>query len=322
MFLKVHRYIFSKSSDLFLKAVILLLLLNIHTPCISQNQEEEEEHIEKPVKNIKKSNPKGFHAGFFIGTFFANSATAGLYDGYGFDMDGKKNDFLNSFMYRKIVNEYGGGYGQTDYIAQELNVAHGEWFFDEGDMPINLVYNTAFMMGVQTRFGINKTESLLLNVNGSKLNVSGNFTITTINTTSGAITPSNIQTFSISGGEERLMFQLGYQRILGDNDMLNFFIEAGPSLTFAKFDRNTVTIKNLNIDLTSYYYLPGFAEYRTRSLTGVGIGAFAGLGLNLSMSSKWTVQLIYNPSYEKINIGENPTTTLQNSLGLRAYYNL
>ncbi len=317
-------YLYQKKLNLntVLKTAVLFLLLCTSIPCISQTTDEGTEDTEKPVKNIKKRNPTGFHAGFIMGTYFANSNTASLYDGYGYNLDGKKNDFFNSFMNNKINIQYGGANGQPDYIAQALNVSPGDWSFNEGDMPINLQYNIALMLGLQTRYGLNKRESILLNMNAAQLSINGNFTISTINTTPGIFTQNNIQTFSITGGEQRLIFQLGYQRILGDNDQLNFFIEGGITSTLVKFNKNTITIKSLVIDLTSYYYQPGYPEYRTRGLTGFGFGAFGGLGLNLSMSSKWTMQLVYNPSYETINIGYYSTLSLQNALGLRAYYNL
>ena len=48
-------------------------------------------------------NSKGFNIGLNIGAYFPNKYTASLYDGYGFDIDGNRNTFENSFMYRKII---------------------------------------------------------------------------------------------------------------------------------------------------------------------------------------------------------------------------
>jgi hypothetical protein len=287
------------------------------SPFASLAQGPDDGYTKAPVKS---KNGKGFHFGLYMGSLFANRYTASTYDGYGFDVDGYKHDFSNSAMNQKINYEYGGGNGQTDRIAQALGVNHGDWTFGESDMPVNMKYNASFMVGLDMRYGLNKRSGLILNVNGSKMNVGGNFTITTTSTQIGIPVSNQIRTFSIIGGEQRLVFGLGYQYLLGDNEKVNCFIEGGATCTLVKFDRNLISINSLVIDLTTYYNPQNYITYRAKNLTGVGFGAFAGFGVNLSMSPKWTVQLVYDPSYEKINIGEAPTYKLQHTLGLRAYY--
>jgi hypothetical protein len=308
-----------KSCQTFITALVLLLFIQGFS-CFSQNADDPDN---APTTN-KKS--KGFHAGLFVGTYFANKYTAGLYDGNGYDYNSNKNNFENSWMNRKINVEYGGsaGYG-TDRIATALNVNHGDWSFSESDMPINLKYNVALMLGVNTRYCFNNMDAIILNVYASKLTVNGSFTITlntpSINTTTPGYT--NTRAFAIMGNEQRLLFQAGYQRILGDEEnQLNCFVEAGPTVSMAKFDKNQILINTLQIDITTQYNPIGYVTYRPKNLTGIGFGAFAGFGLNLNATAKWTLQLLYNPSYDKINIGADPKLTLQHALGLRAYYNL
>src|SRR3989304_5492390 len=56
----------------------------------------------------KHKDDKGFRAGLYVGALFPNKYTSKFYDGYGYDMEGKRNDFWNadweksSFMWRKI----------------------------------------------------------------------------------------------------------------------------------------------------------------------------------------------------------------------------
>lgn len=275
-----------------------------------------------PVSKTKR----GFHAGLFVGTLFANKYTASLYDGYGFDLGGHKNNFDNSAMQRKIVVEYGGNHGaQPDRIAQSLNVNSTDWQFTESDMPINLKYNVAFLLGLNTRYCINNKNAIILNVNAAKLSVTGSFTITLLTSSINATTPGyqNFKTFTIIGAEQRLLFQLGYQYIFGDSeDPFNFFVEGGLACSLAKYDKNQIIINSLQIDLRVYYDQLGYQTFRAKNMTGVGFGAFGGFGLNLSASQKWTIQLLYAPSLENINIGEYSKETLQHAVGLRAYYNL
>lgn len=304
----------------FNKALLLVGLFLFHiTSSFSQNTDTITEDDGTSTDTV---NLRGFHLGLQAGVDFANKYTASLYNGYGLDANGHTNTFLNSFLYRRIVYDYGGGNGLTDQIAIALKVNPGQWSFDQSCMPINLKYNVSLLVGLNTRYCFDNKNAIILNVNATKLSVNGDFTIyTSAANSSGIQNATNVQTFVISGGEQRLMTQLGFQRILGDNDKLNFFAEGGIDFTLTKFMRNQATINNLVIDLTPYYSYPAYGSVRSNNLIGFGLGAFAGLGFNLSISSKYTVQLVYNPSFDQINIGDNPKLTFQNSVGFRAYYN-
>jgi len=271
-----------------------------------------------------KRKDKGFHFGLFLGAGFANKHTAKLYDGYGYDETGKRNEFIKSLMYRRIVIDHGGGNGQTDQVAQALNVNPGEWTFDETDMPINMKYNPAFSVSLLMRYCFDKKNSILLNAASTRFTLSGNFTIVITAPPVGPQPPGtqNIQTFSITGSEQRTSFQFAYQRMLGDDDKFNFFVEGGPVCTMTRFLKNQATINTLHIDLAAYYHWQQYAESNTKILKGIGFGGFAGLGMNFNIGSKYSLQLLYNPSVEKIAIGENQEPALQHSMGMRAYYSL
>jgi len=273
-------------------------------------------------ESISVFEKKGFKLGLLTGIYFANKYTASTYDGYGFDIDGNKYSFENSFMYQKIVMEYGGGYGYTDQIALALNVNHNEWFFDESDMPINMRYNASFLFGIHSRYSVDKKNAIVLNMNACQLNLYGNFTITTTKPLNQNQLTGNIHTFAIRGSEQRLMFQLGYNRVLGESNKLNFFIEGGLNITMTKFKSNEIMINNLLIDLTTYYDQPGYPSYRTKKPIGTGYGAFAGFGMHFNLNPKCIIQLCYNPSYEGINIGVNPKLKMQNAIGLKVFYKL
>jgi len=294
--------------------LILILLLSIKG--IAQTEGDET----KPRSNKSR---KGFHAGVYTGAYFANKSTANIYDGYGYDIYGAKNDFANSFMNLSINYYYGGGTPQGDQIATALNVNHGDWSFNQTDMPYKVKYNPGILVGIHTMYGFTQKDALIFNASGTRLTLNGDFTITLTTTPVGPTQPGyqNIKTFVITGGEQRVLFQLGYRRILGDDDLFNFFIEGGAALNMSKMVRNQITINNLQIDLTNYYNNTTlYNGFRAKYLSGVGLGAFAGFGLNLTANSKCNIQLVYNPSYEKIKIGVNPAIKLQNTIGLRIYY--
>ncbi|MBS1635461.1 MAG: hypothetical protein JST26_06020 [Bacteroidetes bacterium] len=275
---------------------------------------------------VSTDDGKGLHLGIYVGTYMANKYSASMYDGYGLDINGLRNTFGNSFMYNQIVNYYGGGLGGVDQIALALNVNHNEWSFTESDMPINMHYNITYLVGLNMRYNLSKQEALVVNINGTKLTVNGNFSISTVTTNNGIQGVPQVHQFVVTGGEQRLMFQLGYQRILGTNDKLNFFAEGGLNITMVKYLKNqafiTSTTNPVQIDLMSPYNQDTYNYVRSKYFVGVGPGIFAGLGLNLTLSPKYTVQALYMPSYDRIKMGLYPSFKLQHSFGLRFYYNL
>jgi hypothetical protein len=265
-----------------------------------------------------------------------------MYDGYGFDVNGIKNDFENSLM-NQFVNHYYAGNGNnpgstvntnsstgTDLISQTLGVnpIPRSWSFGQTDMPYDLTYNMTYLVGFNGSYNLNKSSSIIFNINGTSLSVNGKFTIVTTNTVNGSPSVSYLRQGTITGGEQRLMFQLGYQKVLGTNEKANFFIEGGINVVMAKFLKNKAYIPNgvsggsqLEIDLASIYNTSQYNAFHAQ-LTGVGVGIFAGAGIHLTINPKYTIQVLYNPSYDKINLGDTPSYKLQNGFGLRFYYNL
>jgi hypothetical protein len=271
-----------------------------------------------------EAKPKKFQVGLYIGPYFANKYTASLHDGYGINFDGQRNAFENSYMYNKIVLEYGGGLGQgTDQIAQQLNVSHGDWHFDESDMPAYMRYQPAFLVGLQGKYSVDSKNAILLNLIALKLTATGSFTITTIPIFTGSNMPAQtIHEFKIKGTEQRLLFQLGYQHLFGKSDKVNFLMEGGMNVTMAKMDKNQIQINGLLINLTTDYYYPGYATYTVVKRVGTGFGAFLGTGVNFNATDAWIIQFVYTPTYEGIKIGPDPKLKWQQSFGLRAYYKL
>ncbi len=305
-------------NSFYITSLALLLIISVNG--ISQETKDNDNEIK-----ISKKTKNGLRFGLYIGSYFANQYTAGIYDGYGFDIDGNKNNWDNSLMNQKINMQYGGyGYaGQPDQIATTLNVDYHTWTFDASDMPMNMRYSPAFAVGLNCIYSVDKKNAVLLNANFLKLNISGNFTIMTPQIGLNPLTDDRIKTFAITGNEQRMMFQFGYQRILGDNEKINFFAEGGLHFTLAKFDKNEIMINGLKIDLTSYYNQSAYSSaLLVKKPIGSGLGIFAGMGANITMNPKFTIQLLYSPTYEKINIGTNPRLKFQHAIGLRAYYNI
>ncbi len=323
--------ILNKLSTFLLCIVFLALALRTNA---QSNIDPERDGGRKTLDNDDTTSQvithKGFHAGVYVGAFWANKNTAYLYDGYGFDINGQRNTFSNSFLYNQIVNVYGGANGGFDYIAQLLNVNHQDWYFTEKDMPFNLKYTTTYLVGLNTRYQVDEKTNITLNINASKLVVNGKFTIGSTTTTNGFQTQVKANQFTIIGAEQRLMFQLGYQKIIGNSQKLNLMVEGGLNIIFSKVQKNQALLhsdqnngqNDITIDLMSVYNQSPNNYYSAKYLIGAGIGAFGGIGIHLTINPKYTVQLLYNPSYDRVSLGYAPKFKLQNGVGLRFYYNL
>lgn len=308
----------------FILAVSFVVASTFDVHAQRDNDDYEDEADREADEYWAEDGRKGLYAGIYLGAFFSNPYSARLYDGYGFDLDGNPNSFANSFMNRKINFELSQQSFGGDQVAEQLGVAPGEWSFDESDMPTNLKYNIAFAFGLQGRYHVNNKDVFLFNMNFMRLTVNGQYTITTTASAPvGELLPQNaIRTFGIRGEEQRIMFQIGYQRILGNNETFNWLIEAGVDLTLSKFERNEAQLGNLVIDLTTFYNQFGFQEIAARNLTGAAVGAFAGFGGQVEAGEKWVMQLVYNPLFQKVALGTDTKYGLHHSVGLRAIYQL
>jgi hypothetical protein len=300
--------------------ILFLFSCQLYAQVAKNDENTPNETFEEAL--LSELNRKGFNLGIYVGVYIPNQYTAQLYNGYGFNAEGDRNSFYQSFMYNKIVLEYGGGYGQKDYVAEALGVNPGEWSFNENDMPINMRYIPAFMFAFNLRYSVDKKNSIIINIEGTKINARGNFTLNVQNAPSVfGQPPRSIQTFGIRGSEQRLLLQLGYQRLLGKNEKLQLILEGGMNITLAKFDKNDIMINNLYIDLTANNYYPGGNAYVIRKPVGVGYGAFVGTGFNVSIDPRWRIQLVYVPSLENIKILQEDKLKIQNGIGVRMYWN-
>ncbi len=292
-----------------------LTVLSFYSGVIkAQDDAAEDEHVV-----YKKSK---FLTGLIIGVYQANQYTAAAYNGYGYGLDGTQNNFQNSLMFQKIKREYGGGYGQPDQIAQALGVDPGQWDFNETDMPTNMRYAPAIMLGLNFRMPLTKRSAVTFNVNFAKLNVNGDFTMTLIKPQNpNPALNGNVKVFPIRGTEQRLLFQLGFQQIFGKLNKTNFFGELGINGTLAKYNSNFININGLQIDLTYYVNQALYpATGPARKPVGFGVGAYAALGVNFNLNEKFDMQILYTPSHELVKIGNNPTLKLQHAGGMRIYY--
>ncbi len=275
---------------------------------------------------IRLDSVKGLVVGLNLGFYQANSKTASIYGGYGFDRDGVKLPFATSWLNQAIQ-------GNPQAIARTsdaVGLAPGEWQFTESDMPGAMRFSPSFMWGGHLRYHFTPDFALFAEVNGTNPVTVGEFTITTF---SGSNLPGEAQQFrqfQIRGEEQRLIFTFGTHQVLGrkarekrgTSTVFLPFIDFGLNSTFTKFEENLINLGDFvgPVDLTVFYQQQGIPTDEARVLTGVGLGAFGGLGGQIHLGQVIMLDLAYIASYEQVKLGEINERAFQHIFVLRAIW--
>jgi hypothetical protein len=275
-----------------LKIILPFLLLLCSITVLAQDESTDNEEI-----SLSSEGVQGFHFGIFIGSFFANNYSASLYDGYGVNVLGNRNDWATSVMVQRMYLDGMDSINSSaiprsspysDIIGPTIGLNHDQWHFESSDMPTDVRYRAAFMFGLNLQYGISKTEGFIFNANFAKLNITGNFTITSPYKKLNPSLGDSVLYFGISGQEQRFMFQVGYSRLLGNPSGFNFLIEAGALMNNAQYLSNYANINELKIDLTPFTSYAGYqTNYLPHEYSAIGYGAFAGIGCNINVNPKY-----------------------------------
>jgi hypothetical protein len=275
---------------------------------------------------LKLDSVQGFVIGLNIGFYQANNKTASMYGGYGFDREGVRLTFPQSWLNQAIQ----GNPIFRSRTSEALGLADGEWQFTESDMPGAMRFSPSFMWGAHARYHFTPDFGMFVEVNGTRPVTVGEFTITTFNATNQPQQQQQFRRFGIRGEEQRLIFTLGAHQVLGrkarerrgDGTMLLPFIDFGVNSTFTRFEENYINLGPLvgNIDITQIFQQQGFQVDQARVLTGVGVGAFGGAGAQLHLGQNIMLDLAYIASLEQVKLGEINQRAFQHIIVLRAIW--
>ncbi|MCZ4408951.1 hypothetical protein O3Q51_09040 [Cryomorphaceae bacterium 1068] len=275
---------------------------------------------------------KGFYIGGTIGAYFANKNTAQIYGGYGYQRDGFLNNFENSWL-NFAIN--GPPIQNKQRTNDAMNAADGEWSFTESDMPGIMRYRPSFLFNVHFRYMLNSDFGFFMEMGGTFPVTVGEFTITRTNNT--GIQNDILETFAIRGEEQRLIINIGMHKVLGreaaerkgKNPSILPYIDLGGTLTFTKYEANFINLDlgtnnveffNPIVDLSIQRNVDGSVYNQANVLTGVGLGGFGSVGLQLTLGRKFTIDFGYVANLQQINLGEVSEIGLQHQFVLRAIY--
>ena len=258
---------------------------------------------------------KGFYVGLNLGFYFANKNTAQIYGGYGYFRDGEMiTNFSQSWLYRAINSPPDANEKRT---SEAMQAAPGEWIFAEDDMPGQMTYRPSFMFGGHLRYMMNSDFGLFTEIGGTFPVTVGQFTIQRTAASPDPTQNQRLENFQIRGEEQRLFINLGMHKVMGRQaaerqgkvpTILPYF-DLGATITFAKFEENLIDlgeyVVNYNriVDLTQFYAQQGQFLDEANILTGMGIGGFGSLGMQVTLGRKFTIDIGYIANMQQIKLG-------------------
>lgn len=279
---------------------------------------------------------KGFYVGLNLGVYFANKNTASIYAGSGYFRDGEiisKYDNLSAtWLYQAL-------FGTPQAIDRTNDAMDGvvdqDYFrITAEDFPQLMTYRGSFLFGGQLRYMLNSDLGFFTEINGTFPVTVGEFTI---QTNSSGTTPgdnSRVRNFRIRGEEQRFMINLGIHKVLGrkaaesrgKEPSILPYLDLGGCVTFTKFEKNIIDLGerveyfDRVVDLTKFYNYTGGLQTQANVLTGGGFGGFGGIGMQITIGRKFTIDLGYVANFQQIKLGAINEIGLQNQIVLKAIY--
>ncbi|MEM9053216.1 MAG: hypothetical protein AAGC47_14275 [Bacteroidota bacterium] len=268
---------------------------------------------------------KGLYIGLNLGYYFANNNSAYIYGGYGYQRDGQINDFANAWLNQSLQ----GNPERVRQTSTALGLAEGEWAFTEDDMPGVMQFSGSFMWAGHLRYMFNADFGMYAEVGGTNPVTVGEFTIQTFGASSDPTQNQPLRTFGIRGEEQRLLVNMGLHRVLlreslekaGKSTALLPYIDVGLNFTFTQFEENFYSLDDGRVqDLTVFFNQQNQFVDQANLLTGSGFGGFVAVGGQITLGSKFTLNVGYNASFEQVRLGEVNERGIQSQIVLKAIY--
>jgi len=218
--------------------------------------------------------------GINIGGYFANSNTANYYNGSG---EHNVETALNRIHNRdRLISN-------VDEIIES---------FEIGELPLNMHYSPAVLIGFFGGLNFSKTLSVIGEFNYTQLSVADKFTIYTDKFTSTS-EPYRLLS-DIYASEERIELRLGIQYTLFTDSYIHPFVESGINITDTRVMENKVLVGGMEFSIREIR-----SEYYDVRDYGMGFGIYTSAGILMEVSDNFSVRMGGSVSYSQINLGEN-----------------
>jgi hypothetical protein len=275
-FLKIFKY----------KACFILYVSAILNMAVAGSNKDLLHEIPYSFSETNKAQPasslieRTWFYGINIGGYFAHPSTANYYNGSG---EHNVETALNRIYNRdRLVNN-------VDEIIENFNI---------GELPLNMHYSPAVLIGFFGGINFSKTLSIIGEFNYTKLTVADKFTIYTDKFTSTS--EPYILLSDIYATEERIDLRVGVQFTYFTDSYVHPFIESGINITDTKVIENKVLVEGMEFSIREIR-----SEYYNVRDYGMGFGVYTSAGLQMEISDNFSFSMGGSVSYSQINLGEN-----------------
>lgn len=277
----------SKFDDM--KKLGLIIAMAMLIPVFSIAQEEDDPW--------DFSDREGWSFGLNLGGYFANKASAIVYNGEAlYDINDIQAQ-VYTIEERLNLNQ------QT--IQQVTNLIAAEAFFIPFDSYPQLIrYNPGLMVGLHTGYRFNNENSVFVDINYANLRAADKFTLETNLLPDPSQGTSDIRLYNIIGEEDRLNIQAGYRAGLVINEDMNWYFEGGGSFLATRMVNNFVEIEGTTFDLWIGTQ-GGFGNIQgpASNLTATGLGFFGGTGIEVFFNDRYEAHLGLRLSRDQVVLG-------------------
>lgn len=288
-----------KKTELIIMALAVLLSFNAHSQSFGVgnrsrltflNDNDEDEPQEDTIR--------GFSFGLNLGGYFANAATASIYNGSG-PIKGFLNEASGVRLY-SVDERIGTTSGFINDI-QTINTYYNSngYHLPNDSYPTNMRYNPAFYVGLQLKYNFDRYRAVIMNINALNLNATSQFTIQFEGTPQPLNAQADVRLFTIVGKEQRMNMNLGFRQGWMMGDFSNFYIQLGGSVLASKWKDNFIVVAGNNYNLVTSAPVQGQTQMTAQAQAGLGFGGYAALGIEFWLG-KYSFDLGFGFSRDKV----------------------
>ena len=242
--------------------------------------------------------------GLNIGAYIADRSTANYYNG-----SGQYTGVGNQGTLERII----GSSNERNYTRIRQVIGYD---YEIDGLPTAMRYNPAMMVGLFATLHLGQRMAVIVESNFVSLKTQDQFTIKLARHSD--IEGDNIERHAISGTEERIDIRIGLKyTFVSEKSYIHPFVETGFVATDTKAKSNTARIGNSTYNI----YFSGTSQYVPERDFGMGIGAYATLGVAMNVSDNFSFDIGFSSHYNKINLGNHDDFGLQHSLFVRLNLN-
>ncbi|MFH1160448.1 MAG: hypothetical protein V1733_05820 [bacterium] len=257
----------------------------------------------KEQKKADKNNPwadreedlypvRRWEFGINLGAYFPDKYPANYYNGSPENINNLNYVLSNNFWYLEIKQLLG---------ADSMFIVQG--------YPTNMHYKVSFTGGLFVRCNFNRKNGIFLQVNYTRLEAEDVITI--------EVDPPTYPTFPdirlipVVGKEERVMFDLGYQRSFPFKSRLYLFLQGGLTMSYTHVLKSVVVFADREYNLINTYGTQGYfpnsnSQEFNINQSAFGYGLYAGGGLGIPLTDMFGLEPGFFMQYYRVNLEGYP----------------